>query len=208
MTYYEVIAGSRSYGLEIAGSDIDLCRVADGWEMWCHDNYNLIQIPREEFLNRVFCRSDNAYYFQWFFPACVRSDNQVSSFILTWRESIMRAQRASVYQILMGHAERLELYADQIYAQYPKRMAYSILLYSIAARYGEGGSFEEAHRPDRELRRFLLSVRKNQVAVEDAKALLSDVKRKAIAASEFYIASPDTDFLHDAEFELRKLLGL
>ena len=33
MTYYEVIAGSRSYGLEIAGSDIDLCRVADGWEM-------------------------------------------------------------------------------------------------------------------------------------------------------------------------------
>ena len=73
---------------------------------------------------------------------------------------------------------------------------------------GKAVPLKRAHRPDRELRRFLLSVRKNQVAVEDAKALLSDVKRKAIAASEFYIASPDTDFLHDAEFELRKLLGL
>ena len=31
MIYYECIAGSRAYGLELEGSDIDVCRIADSW---------------------------------------------------------------------------------------------------------------------------------------------------------------------------------
>ena len=69
MIFYEVIAGSRSYGLELPESDVDRCRVADQWQMSMEGRENIIQVPREEFLDRIFCRRNNAYFFQWLFPA-------------------------------------------------------------------------------------------------------------------------------------------
>lgn len=208
MPFYEVIAGSRSYGLEIESSDTDLCRVADSWRMCMDGGYNLIQIPPEEFVERVFARRDNAYYLQWLYPAQVRSDNQAAKYLMEQRESITAAQRPAVYRILTGHASRLEYRVEELYQVYPKRMAYAILFHSIAARYGEGEPFAQAHRPGAELRELLLRIRRGTAELEEAKEALAGMKRRSEAAGEFYAVGPDEAYLAWAEQGLRALLEL
>lgn len=208
MNYYEVIAGSRSYGLELPESDVDCCRVADSWDMHMEGQSNIIQVPRAEFLNRVFCRHDNAYYLQWLYPAQVCSDNEVSRYLMDRRETITAAQKGAVYRILTAHAGRLEKYSDMLYDRYPKRAAYAALFYAIAANYAQGVPFSRAHRPDEELRTFLLGIRRGEVPQEEAMARISAERARALAAKTFYSAQPDDALLRDTEAELRKLMAL
>lgn len=207
MIYYEVIAGSRSYGLELPESDVDRCRVADDWQMTMEGRENLIQVTRQEFLDRVFGRRDNAYYLQWLYPARVCSENAVSRWLLEHREAITRAQAPRVWQTLTAHAQRLEQFAGQLYRQYPKRLAYAALFYHIAARFGEGEPFAQAHRPEEALRSVLLGMRRGEVPLEEGLTECARQKARAFAARP---GCPEGDqaFLDRAETELRALLGL
>lgn len=208
MTYYEVIAGSRSYGLDLPESDMDRCRVANDWEITMEGRENIIQVTRHEFLNRIFCRHDNAYYLQWLYPAQVCSDNEVSRYLMDRRETITAAQKGAVYRVLTAHAGRLEKYSDLLYDRYPKRAAYAALLYSVAANYAQGVPFSRAHRPDEELRTFLLGIRRGEVPQGEAMARISAERARALAAKTFYSAQPDDALLRDTEAELRKLMAL
>lgn len=208
MACYEVIAGSRSYGLELETSDIDICRAAESWDAHVEGQVNVIQVPGEEFLSRIFCRHDNAYYLQWLYPAQVCSDNEASRYLMDRRETITAAQKGAVYRILTAHAGRLEKYSDLLYDRYPKRAAYAVLLYSIAANYARGMTFSQAHRPDEELRAFLLGVRRGEVPLEETMARMKTERVRALAAETFYSSRPDTTLLRDTEEELRQLMAL
>ena len=207
MIYYEVIAGSRSYGLELPESDVDRCRVADDWQMTVEGRENLIQVTRQEFLDRVFGRRDNAYYLQWLYPARVCSENAVARWLLEHREAITLAQAPRVWQTLTAHAQRLEQFAGQLYRQYPKRLAYAALFYHIAARFGEGEPFAQAHRPEEALRSVLLGMRRGEVPLEEGLAECARQKVRAYAVQTESLAG-DEGYLVQAESELHMLLGL
>lgn len=208
MIFYEVIAGSRSYGLELPESDVDRCRVADQWQMSMEGRENIIQVPREEFLDRIFCRRNNAYFFQWLFPARVYTETAVSQYLMQRREAITRAQRGAVYRILTDHAQRVEYFSDVLYDGYPKRAAYAILFYAIAANYAEGVPFAQAHCPEKELRDFLLGIRRGETPLEEAMARMAIEKDRALKAEAFYDAAPDEQVLATAEADLRQLMGM
>lgn len=207
MTYYEVIAGSRSYGLELPESDVDRCRVADDWQISTEGRENLIQVTRQEFLDRVFGRRGNAYYLQWLYPAQICSDNEVSRWLLEHRETITRAQSLLVWKTLTAHAQRLEQFAGGLYQRYPKRLAYATLFYHIAARFGEGEPFAQAHRPEEALRRELLGMRLGEVSLEDGLAECAIQKTRAFAVQTDALTANE-GYLAQAESELRMLLGL
>ena len=207
MIYYEVIAGSRSYGLELPESDVDRCQVADDWQMTMEGRENLIQVPRQEFLDRVFGRRDNAYYLQWLYPAQVCSENAVSRWLLEHREAITRAQALRVWQALTVHAQRLEQFAGELYQRYPKRLAYAALFYHIAARFGEGEPFAQAHRPEEALRSVLLGMRRGEISLEEGLAECARQKARAFAVQADALTA-DEGYLVQAESELRGLLGL
>lgn len=154
---YEAIGGSRSYGLELPGSDTDLLRVETGPRFAMEGGYNVIRATLAELHDWLRGRADNAYYLQWLFPAEVHSDT-----ILTFPHS------------------------DWLYPAHPKRLAYCTLFYSVVANYAEGMSFAEAHRPGGELHDTLLSMRQGGIPLADAMARCCAERERAGRAAGFY----------------------
>lgn len=195
MSYYEVIGGSRCYGLELPTSDIDLCRVADTFDIGGKEGeYNLIQIPLSEFAERVAGDRYNAFYLQWLFPYAVRSDNNLTQYLQANRERITYAQRQRVGRVLLEHAGGLEQYAERLYESFPKRLAYATLFYAIYANYAEGMPFAQAHHAGA-LQQKLLQIRRHEIPLEDVLSLLDAQKSRAVKAAGFYAAPEDTDVI-------------
>lgn len=207
MLCYEVIAGSRSYGLELPSSDIDICRVSNTCGMALDGKNNFIQVSKQEFIERVIGKKANAYYYQWLYPAKALSEGPLIDWVIANRERVISAQGTLARDILMGHAENLEYFADMIYAIYPKRLAYATLLYHIAARYGEKCFFEQAHKPEPYMKSILLGMRKNEVPLEDALAVCAEQKKRAISVMDRY-KDPDPSDLKAIKNELQSLLSM
>lgn len=94
MIYYECIAGSRAYGLELEGSDIDVCRIADSWSTTGHDGEkHIIQVPREEFVDRAVLQRETPLYIQWWFPFEINTPGALSEYLTENRESVVRASK-------------------------------------------------------------------------------------------------------------------
>lgn len=197
MIYYQVIAGSRSYGLEIEGSDIDLCRAADEYDIGkMYGPYNLIQVPLDELRRRIIENSYNAYYLQWLFPYKVLSNNTLTDFLQSNRELIISAQKAQVYDILMAHANGLSMYADKFYDLFPKRLAYAALFYSMAVNYANGMSFAQAHHAG-ELQGTLLALRRKELPLNDVLRLVNEQKIKAQKVQKFYMEPTNDEIIKE-----------
>lgn len=209
MTYYEIIAGSRCYGLNIEGSDIDLCRVADSWNTAGHEgSYHVIQVPREEFADRVMLLRETPLYAQWLFPHEVLVPGDVWGLILDKRERIVLAARKRVWETHFQFAEGMSLYPEHYYPRFPKRLAYSTLFYDMLARYAAGVPFAQAIRPEEETRQTLLAMRRKELPLEDAIAQNQDARRRAEQVSRFYDAEPDMGYLEQVSRDFCSLLGL
>ena len=209
MIYNEIIAGSRAYGLEIEGSDIDLCRVAEEWNIGGYEGeYNLIQVPRDEFIKRAFLTYLQPYYIQWWFPLLFRTQNEIARYIKENREHFVESNSRLVYKRLHDFSDRLYVHADQIYQGYPKRMAYSTLFYAILTRYAEGRSFADAFHLDGEIQQQLLAMRRREVPLEEAIALNRAYKDKADAVFDFYDRDPDMEYIYGLRDTLCDLLGI
>lgn len=193
--YFEAIGGSRSYGLEIETSDTDLLCL-DNTPI-VEDGYNVIRISPEEFRARLMGERDNAYYVQWLFPHEVKSDNQLSSWLLEHREQVVKAQLPYIYRVFTGHVARLMHHADWIYGVYPKRLAYCTLFNSIIANYADGMTFAEAHKPVGELHDYLVSVRRGEIELADALARCELERTRAELAAGFYADAVGADVLRD-----------
>lgn len=207
--YYEIIAGSRCYGLNIEGSDTDLCRVADSWSTAGHEGpYHVIQVPRAEFADRAMLLRETPHYIQWLFPYEVVTPGNVWAFLRERREAVVSAARRRVWELHFQAAENQGLYPEHYYTRFPKRLAYSTLFYDILARYAAGAPFAEAIRPEESMRQALLAVRRMELPLDEVLALNRDAKRRAEAAAAFYALEPDAEYLEGTRRELRELLGL
>ena len=208
MFYYEVIAGSRSYGLEIEQSDVDLCRVSDTWNMGATEGeYNILQIPKDEFVHRVIGDHSSVYYLQWLFPYKVSSNNALTTYLQENREKIVHALLPYIYRVFWTTANGLKMYADWLYELYPKRLAYSAHFYSLLANYADGMSFAQAHVAQDELRNELLAMRKKEIVLSDAITICEEQKKRAEAASDFYQAEKDEIYLNEVASQMRRLMG-
>lgn len=207
--YYEILAGSRSYGLNIPDSDIDICRVTDFWDLTSHDgNIHFIQMPREEFVSRTLCKRDSVYYLQWMFPAKVNTPGEIERFIMENREQIILAQPKRILELHMTAADGFALYPEHYYSRFPKRVAYSTLFYDTVARYATGIPFAEAIRPEEDLRQQLLAMRLHEMPLEEAVKLNENSKRRALAVADWYDVPADNKMLMVYEKELTELCGL
>lgn len=209
MIYYEIIAGSRCYGLNIESSDIDLCRVSNSWNTTGHENnYHVIQVPRKEFVDRVMLLRETPLYIQWLFPYEVVTPGMVWDFILDRRDELVFSVRRRVWDLHFCAADGLSLYPEHYYPRFPKRLAYSTLFYDTLARYASGVPFAQAIRPDEKMRQVLLAMRLKELTLDEATALNQEAKRRAENAEWFYDREPNISFLKQTELGLRNLLGI
>ena len=209
MIYYEIIAGSRCYGLNIESSDIDLCRVSNSWNTTGHENnYHVIQVPRKEFVDRVMLLRETPLYIQWLFPYEVVTPGMVWDFILDRRDEFVFSVRRRVWDLHFCAADGLSLYPEHYYPRFPKRLAYSTLFYDTLARYASGVPFAQAIRPDEKMRQVLLAMRLKELTLDEATALNQEAKRRAENAEWFYDREPNISFLKQTELGLRNLLGI
>lgn len=209
MIYYEIIAGSRCYGLNIESSDIDLCRVSNSWNTTGHENnYHVIQVPRKEFAERAMLLRETPLYIQWLFPYEVREPGAIWGFLLEQRENIVFAAKKRVWNLHISAADGMSLYPEHYYPRFPKRLAYSTLFYDILARYASGIPFAQAIRPDEEMRQVLLAMRRKELSLDEATALNQEAKRRAENTAWFYDREPNISFLKQTELDLRNLLGI
>lgn len=209
MIYYEIIAGSRCYGLNIESSDIDLCRVSNSWNTTGHENnYHVIQVPRKEFVDRAMLLRETPLYIQWLFPYEVVTPGVVWDFILDRRDEFVFSVRRRVWDLHFCAADGLSLYPEHYYPRFPKRLAYSTLFYDTLARYASGVPFAQAIRPDEEMRQVLLAMRRKELPLTEAVARNQEARRRAENAAGFYERELDTSFLEQTGQELRSLLGV
>lgn len=209
MVYYEAIVGSRSYGLDIPGSDTDIASVSDTWN---HRKYRNgrhdLQCPREVFLERALLEDQTVHAFQWLFPACFLSTGGVTRFVTEYREQIVQNGLPAVWSILYGNACGLASYGEHYYAAFPKRLAYSTLRFDTLARYASGEPFAKATVPQGELRELLLVMRTGTLSVQDALLVNRNAKNRADQVCGFYDKVPDVAFQLWAKETLRVLLRL
>lgn len=207
--YYEIIAGSRCYGLNIDGSDIDLCRVSDTWDIRGHNGqYHLIQVPRSEFADRAMLLKETPVYIQWLFPYEVRKPGEVWEFLLKERENIVSAARKRVWDLHICAADGMALYPDHYYDRVPKRLAYSTLFYDTLARYASGIPFAQAIRPEEDMRQVLLAMRRHELSLDEALSYNREAQSRAKAISLFYDKEPDWAYLEKVKSSLLYKLGL
>lgn len=194
--YYEVIGGSYCYNLNIETSDIDLCRVSDYPKDKIQRNgYHIIQITREDFLDRAILSHKQLINLQWLFPYKINKESNISEFILYNRENIVEASKKNVYDNYLQIANGLSLYAEHYYRIFPKRLAYSTLFYDTIVKYKNGYLFSDAIYATSHMRDLLIAMRKAELPVEEAIALNQDLQKNAIAAYDWYNKDIDTKYL-------------
>ena len=207
MIYYEIIAGSRCYGLNIESSDIDLCRVSNSWNTTGHENnYHVIQVPRKEFVDRAMLLRETPLYIQWLFPYEVVTPGMVWDFILDRRDELVFSVRRRVWDLHFCAADGLSLYPEHYYPRFPKRLAYSTLFYDTLARYASGVPFAQAIRPEESMRKMLLEMRRQRLQLSDAIAINEEAKKRATAAYDFYDTNVDFVYLEQTKNELSSIL--
>lgn len=207
--FYEILAGSCSYGLNIPDSDIDVCQVTDHWNTTAHKgNTHFIRIPQDEFVARTLCKRDSVYYIQWMFPAKVNTPGEIEQFMLNNREQIVFAQLKRIFELHINAANGLSLYPEHYYNRFPKRLAYSTLFYDTVARYATGIPFSEAIYPDENLRQQLIAVRLHEMPLEEATKLNKDAKQRALAVIDWYDVRPNITYLNQCEQKLKNILKI
>lgn len=207
--YYEIIAGSRCYGLNIETSDIDLCRVSDSWNITGHNGeYHLIQVPRIEFAERAILLRENPIYIQWLFPYKVLKPGMIWEFLLEQRENIVSAAKKRIWDLHTHAANCMSLYPEHYYDRVPKRLAYSTLFYNILTRYASGVPFSQAIRPEKEMQQILLAIRQKELPLNEVIMLNQEAKKKLENVALFYDQDPDISFLKQTELDIKNILEI
>lgn len=209
MIYHECIAGSRAYGLEIEGSDIDVCRIADSWNTAGHDGEkHIIQVPREEFVDRAVLQRETPLYIQWWFPFEINTPGALSEYMIENRESVVRASKKRVWELHIRTARGLSEHPEHYYPRFPKRLAYSTHYYDMLAKYAAGEPFVNAIRASGDMREALIAMRKNELPLKEVIAINTDARDRAEACADWYDEAADTGVLNGIQKDLKELLGL
>lgn len=202
MNLYSAIVGSRSYGLHIQNSDIDVACLGiltESSKFICKNVIDLRPASYTDFVSDTLGQKPRWFFTQWLFPDSFLDDNMLSRYIVENRESIIQARIPIIYQILKQRGDGLQNWGDKLFKTHPKRLTYSTLFYSILANYAEGMTFAEAHKPKGELHDFLIAMRLGQVPLEDAITQNKLERQRVERAAGFYKEAVHPEILREFE---------
>ena len=207
MVYYEAVIGSRCYDLELPDSDIDVVMVSEDLFLNSHHcNVHTIQIPKKCFIDRVIYKDRYPYSHQYLFPSKILSSGPISDLILEVREDLILANLPTVWDVHFHQATVLSMHTDVYYNAFPKRIAYSTLLFDLLAKYADGSPFSKAIKPDTIFKKSLLSMRCREMPVKDAIYMNNEAKHRAIQASEFYNRKVNRKFIDEVRAEMNSIM--
>lgn len=206
---YKAIVGSRSYGLNVDGSDVDLAIVSDKQldnATFRKDGYDLYLCTPDDLavLRQGSCHT----WWDWtrLFPHefCIKND--LSSWIEENREEMVKALLPEIYEAYTTACADFIRHANGK----NKRIMYAIHFRNMLANYAEGMTFAEALKPPGAYRGFLLSVRKGNAPAELVLEENAKARERAKAVAGFY-AEPKAsvsileEFKHMVQKEVEKL---
>ncbi len=207
MLQFSALVGSRCFGLELPDSDIDIVSVGDDGNHRIHDGpYHYIRRTEQELVESLTLQTRYHDGLQWMFPAEFLSNWELADYIIQHREALIHGGLASVWQRLWTNADGLSLHTEHYYHAFPKRIAYSTMRFDTLARYAAGCSFQEAFRPEPELRELLLAIRKHEMPMEEALALNREARQRAEAVQSYYDRPQDTLLLNQTASDIRGIL--
>ena len=206
--YFASKVGSSTYNLQLESSDIDIACITDIWNTSKHvDGIHFICIPKEEFVQRILSNNINPLYLQWLFPKDTIIQCELWNYVFNNRENIIAASKNKVWNNFINRAKAFQNDIKHWYPIYPKRIVYSILFYNTIIEYASGRLFAEAFIPDDSLRDKLLSIRRNDMPVEDVIALNNLYEERALRCKDFYDEPLDEEFRSQFEQEVNRLLN-
>ena len=182
---YKSIVGSRSYGLSVTSSDVDIAIVSDkqlnktafrknGYDMylWTPDQFAVLQ--QGSCHRWVDC--------SMLFPHEFCIENDLSKWVEENREEMIKALLPEVYGVYTS--------ASADFARNSqgknKRIMYAIHFRNMLANYAEGMTFAEALKPQGTDRAFLLSVRNGIAPAELVIEASKKARERAKAVAGFY----------------------
>ncbi len=187
---YKTIVGSRSYGLSVGHSDVDIGMVSDKRPQ-IGSGCDVYLWKPEDFVTQLTGSKLEWYGCQWLFPHEFLIVNDLLAWIVESRETMIKALLPEIYQSYNSASVNFVLNSHGRHGK-NKRIMYAIHFRNMLANYAEGMTFAEALKPQGADRTFLLSVRngiapRELVLEENAKA-----RERAKAVAGFY-AEPRAD---------------
>lgn len=167
---YKSIVGSRSYGLSVEHSDVDMAMVSDKRQP-LRPEFDVYLCVPSVFVERMTSSKSMWFDYQWLFPHEFCIENGLSRWISENCEDMVKAMLPDVYH---AYATASAAFARNSQGK-NKRIMYAIHFRNMLANYADGMTFAEALKPTGTERAFLLSVR-NGIAPKDA---VLEANRKA-----------------------------
>jgi len=216
---YKAIIGSPSYGLNIGSSDVDAVIVSDSWRtmfVW-ESGHDMFCFSPNEFVRRSqIALGNRCDYLQYIFPHEFCMNNDLSNWIQTNREDMIKAQLPDVYKLFAATSAK---YVRHIYDPYfpdakrrkegRKKVMYAIHFRNILFNYAEGTTFAEAHKAQGETREFLLAVRKGEVPIKLVLEENAKARERAKSVAGFYAEpKPDKSILDEFKYMVNREVEL
>lgn len=146
---YKGIVGSRTYGLEVENSDIDLAVVTPSLD-YKEEGYDVHTRSPEWFISRYNKTIMNWVGHHWLFPAEFLLENDLSKWIKENREDFFKAILPEFYN---SHLLAINRFLQRG-GPHSKYVARAIHFRNMFVNYAEGMTFEEALKPPRRQSRF------------------------------------------------------
>ena len=179
---YKSIVGSRSYGLDVAGSDVDIAVVSDKHWVTGKPNSHIILWTPDAFavLQKGPCR-------RWvdctmLFPHEFCIVNALSEWIIDNREEMVKALLPELYGV---YTEACADFDRHVRGD-NKRVMYAIHFRNMLANYADGMTFAEALKPQGADRVFLIAVRNGMAPKGLVVEATAKARERAKAAAGFY----------------------
>lgn len=202
---YLALVGSRSYGLELDGSDYDYFIVGNAAapipEKYC------FQKTPEEMLKQLLLRWEHPYALMPFFSPQIEADEKTKTLIIDSREWLVASFRKRLYTTYKSMAESFLQYDAAQSAYYAKMNAYGLLWLDTLARYAKGETFAAAHLPSESIKPFLQAIRvQSEIAIAQIPAVKQDLLSRAEDLFDFYDAEEDTPLIAKFEADFNSIL--
>lgn len=209
-TIYNAIVGSRSYGLNIDDSDIDVALVCEQVKSSTKkiENLDYHYADYNDFFSRVLGNKRSTYYYQYLFPSEYIIKNELSEYIRQNNESIMSAQLNTVYNLLLRHSQIFASEKEIWWNRFPKRMMYSTFFCTVLYNHANGMCFADAFRPTGDLKEWLVAARQLELNFDEIINRNSIEMRNAISVEKFYQVPENTIILNDFKQQIERQILL
>ena len=201
---YISLVGSRSYGLEIDGSDYDYFIVGNVAapipEKYC------FQKTPEEMLKQMMLQWEHPYALMPFFSNEIDGDKNIVDFVVNNRERMVLTYRKRLYNVYMKMAQDFLQVGSNKDRYFSKLSAYGLLWLETLFRYANGERFSDCFRPSDELKPFLIDLRQEKITKKSLDEKKKELLKNAESVEEFYLFDEDFDTQKDFKTEFLSMM--